>query len=242
MQEQSTTISATNLLTTLVRFEIAEAKWVIIDADEWERLSKFQWGISSHGYASCRRDGKCLYLHRLVAGEPKGRVVDHKNSDKLDNRRANLRICTVAQNVTSTRDDSFGPKSGHKNIVRVRGRWRVEMRTRRGGKLNGGTHSTLQEALAVRDLMRANLFGEFAFPSTDSVDLNSIPIVVVKRPNISGYRGVTRNPNSGKWVARIRVGNRVHALGSFSERIEAAKAYDEAAKRFLGEKAKLNFR
>ena len=98
---------------------------------------------------------------------PYGMVVDHINHDGMDNRRANLRAATHAQNTYHRKKRSGATKSKYKGI-----HWRKENK---------------------------------------------------------------------KWVARIMFeGKRIH-LGSFHTEIEAAKAYDRAAKKYHGEFASLNF-
>ncbi len=63
-----------------------------------------------------------------------------------------------------------------------------------------------------------------------------------KRANTSSkYRGVFWAVREGKWMAAIHVGKRKPYLGSFSDELEAARAYDTAARRFFGEFAALNF-
>ena len=59
--------------------------------------------------------------------------------------------------------------------------------------------------------------------------------------NTSGYKGVTYHQKSGKWRARIDVDRQSVYLGYYATPEEAARVYDEAAKKYHGEFAKLNF-
>lgn len=54
------------------------------------------------------------------------------------------------------------------------------------------------------------------------------------RNNTLGVKGVGVTAN-GKYVARVRAFNKTHHIGTFSSLAEAAKAYEEAAKRVFGE-------
>ena len=62
-----------------------------------------------------------------------------------------------------------------------------------------------------------------------------------KKPSRSKYKGVDWAKDMNRWRARIRVNGRRIYLGSFKNEIDAAKAYDSAAKKYHGEYASLNF-
>lgn len=59
--------------------------------------------------------------------------------------------------------------------------------------------------------------------------------------NKSGYKGVFWNSRANKWRVGIRVDRKDIFLGTFFCLIKAAKAYDEAAIKYFGEFAYLNF-
>lgn len=60
-----------------------------------------------------------------------------------------------------------------------------------------------------------------------------------KRYQGSDYRGVYCR--LGKWYASIQAGGVRHAIGPYKNEVAAARAYDRAARRLHGDKAKLNF-
>lgn len=58
---------------------------------------------------------------------------------------------------------------------------------------------------------------------------------------VSRFKGVIWHPGRKRWRAKIRANGKRKYLGHFVSPIEAAKAYDLAAKKFFGEFARLNF-
>ena len=62
----------------------------------------------------------------------------------------------------------------------------------------------------------------------------------VRSNNTSGYKGVSWNSRKNKWNANIYAEDKNIHLGFFFCLIKAAKAYNDAAKKYYGEYAKLN--
>lgn len=76
-----------------------------IDDADYDLVSQYSWyphkagtKVVPHFVAEARVNGKYISLHRLLMKAKKGQLVDHINRDPLDNRRANLRFATRAQN------------------------------------------------------------------------------------------------------------------------------------------------
>jgi hypothetical protein len=62
----------------------------------------------------------------------------------------------------------------------------------------------------------------------------------VRSSNTSGFKGVSWYKRYRKWQVAIRIDGERKYLGYFSNKVEAARAYDNAAKRYHGEFARLN--
>ncbi len=63
----------------------------------------------------------------------------------------------------------------------------------------------------------------------------------IYKNNTHGYKGVYWDSRRNKWYVQANFQNKTYSLGSFTDKIEAAKAYDKFALGHFGEFAVLNF-
>jgi len=159
---------------TYRRIYLGQGEWTILDVEDYYRFGHLMWtlgGDRRNFYAVTSIKNKkgeiqIVRLHRLIRKAPKGRLVDHRNCNGLDNRSENLRIATRSQNVCNRR----------------------------------------------------------------------------KRKNTSSrFLGVSYYKAYKNWTAKLQHHGKDMWLGYFKSEIEAARAYDKAAKKYHKEFARLNF-
>lgn len=59
--------------------------------------------------------------------------------------------------------------------------------------------------------------------------------------SVSNYKGVSWDITRNRWIVFIRVNGKLKFLGRYIDEVEAAKAYDNGAKKYFGEFARINF-
>lgn len=121
--------------------------------------------LDSHGYLVAKMEGRKLYAHRvawaLCTGEWPEAEIDHANGSSTDNRLANLRECTSAENKfnTSRRKHSAWEYKGV--FRRGQGPWLARIRAGKQAFSLGPFGSAIEAARAY-DAAALRLHGEFA--------------------------------------------------------------------------------
>ena len=93
-----------------VKIVIGDAE-ILIDRRDLKGIDLSVLRITSDGYAMV---GNKL-LHRIIMNPPPDKQIDHKNKNTLDNRRANLRVCTNSENQMN-RGKTRASSSGYKGV------------------------------------------------------------------------------------------------------------------------------
>lgn len=138
---------------------------VLIDPADAPVLLGGRWRIWSRGYVAQRLKNEAgkrevTLLHRALLNAQPGQLVDHINGDPLDNRRANLRICTHAQNMQNRRIAKHN-RSGTKGIYQKRSRWIAEI-CAGGIRYRLGSFTNPEDAGAAYAAASKRLHGEFS--------------------------------------------------------------------------------
>jgi hypothetical protein len=138
-------------------------KHYIIDACDMERVQVYRWYITSDGYMETGIDKKNVRLHRFLLNvTDRKQCVDHINGQKLDNRKANLRLCTQRQNCQN-RQTRCNSSSFYKGVSwdRSNNKWRARIYISGNPKFLGNFTDN-EEAARAYDKAAREYFGEFA--------------------------------------------------------------------------------
>lgn len=142
--------------------------YAIVDDGDYAAMSRYTWHKNDTGYArrgvnlgSGRTRG--ILLHRQMLCPPRHLEVDHINGDRLDNRRANLRLVTPHQNKVN-RSFKYRAGPGTHTGVSLRkstGKWQAYICFNYIIR-HLGDFSRYEDAVQARKNAEVQFFGEFA--------------------------------------------------------------------------------
>lgn len=134
---------------------------VVFDAEDYPLISKRQWSVGSHGYATSGASKNQVLMHRLVMSADDGCVVDHINRVKVDNRKCNLRLCSYGDNIWN-KPAQANSKTGYKGICLLpNGKYQAQIGIV-GKQVYLGQYAEIWEAVHVYDSALKVVAGEYA--------------------------------------------------------------------------------
>jgi hypothetical protein len=155
--------------------ELTQCYKTIVDDEDFEYLSQWKW------CARVKPDGRVLavraerikgtsdskrnfQMHRVITKAPDGLVVDHINGNPLDNRKENLRLCTIQQNSMNRKTQlSSKFRSQYKGVGWCKIRKKYFARVYLNGKAYmAGRYDTEIEAALAYNKKALDLHGEYA--------------------------------------------------------------------------------
>lgn len=151
---------------TILGIPLTQGAIAIIDREDFDKIKHRNWHLSKDhhgqddtgaaGYARAQQNGKSLKMHRVIMNCPDGMEIDHKDHNRLNNRKNNLRICTSQDNAHNRRKFK---SSQYKGVTFNKhfGYYRAHI------SISIGTYLTAEEAAHAYDKKAKELFGEFAY-------------------------------------------------------------------------------
>ena len=154
---------------------LTKGQFALVDDGDYDLLMQVgRWcysrsGYAVHYYTDELGRNRTLYMHRFLmersirGGIPAGMQCDHRNLNRLDNRRSNLRLATRPQNQAhkGKRKDSRSP---YKGVTRNTGKW--EARIKYGSqRINLGRFDKPEDAALMYDAATRLLNKDFAGPN-----------------------------------------------------------------------------
>lgn len=138
------------------------------DKEDYDIISNYVWHKDKYGYMKTNLivNGKrtLSLMHRMIAienGYDENFVIDHINRVKTDNRKKNLRTCTIRENIIN----SSIRKNNSSGVVGVswdkkRNKWSAQICVHRKN-IHLGMFDTKDEAEDARKRAEKKYFGEF---------------------------------------------------------------------------------
>ncbi len=155
--------------------KLTMGQYTKVDPEDFDFLNQFKWQATrgkSSFYAGRMitvngRPRHCS-MHRFIMNAPEGMVVDHKNHDGLDNRKANLRISTIAQNNYNSLKGFYKGSSKYRGVSydKKTKKWRATIYFE-NKKIHLGMFTDEKDAARAYDAAAIKYYGQFALRNCD---------------------------------------------------------------------------
>lgn len=148
--------------------ELSRGGVAIVDDEDFADLNKYSWtfdGRYAVRFKGTRSEQKKIYMHREIVVVPNGKMVDHKDGNKLNNRKANLRICTATDNLRNKGRVVYRNRGSSKykgvSWYKRDHKWMAQLRVK-GKHIHLGYFDNEEQAAIAYDSAAKKHFGEFA--------------------------------------------------------------------------------
>lgn len=129
----------------------------LVDDEDYEWLTQRRWYSVKSRQSIYAKTGKNERMHRMILGVTDSKVVvDHVNGDGMDNRRSNLRLTTVSENVKNRQRTKAGNKFPGVWFGPRANKWRVGISVDYR-KIHLGFFKNEDEAISVANAFRVSI-------------------------------------------------------------------------------------
>lgn len=146
---------------------LTQGRIALVDDTDYDWLNQWKWCANKgrYTYYAMRRAGTTnAMMHRIILNAPDGIEVDHINSNGLDNRKTNLRLCPHSENHFHAKlriDNQTGFKGVSFKCLRPKRSYiaRIQVNNK---EFHIGCYQTVKAAARAYDRAALKHHGEFA--------------------------------------------------------------------------------
>lgn len=142
-----------------------------VNSFKFSTLDRWTWTLRRGEHGDCyamrqeHRNGKLvtILMHNFLKPPSKGKIIDHRDRDGLNNTLGNLREATPRQNKINQKVPKNNT-SGYAGIThrKENDKWRVRISPEAGKRITVGNCASLAEAVKLREAAEREHYGKFS--------------------------------------------------------------------------------